>query len=120
MNADWDEARLLAYIADGIEESQTLEYKGADSLGRPNSLKDEITKDVSAMANAAGGVLIYGMSEYREPDKKHLPEKLDAINRQEFSREWLEQVIGNIHPRISEVIISPVTLSSGPNHVAYN
>lgn len=119
MNTDWDEARLLAYIADGIEESQTLEYKAADSLGRTNNLKDEITKDVSAMANAAGGVLIYGIREYREPNKKHLPEKLDPINRQEFSREWLEQVIGNIQPRISEVIISPVTLSSAPNHAAY-
>jgi hypothetical protein len=115
----WDEQKVCEYILDGLEEGHTLEYKAAKSLGRSNREKDEITKDVSSMANASGGTIIYGVAEFHEPDKKHLPEKLDAIDRTAFSKEWLEHIIGNVQPRIPNVIIHSVTLSSGPNDVAY-
>ncbi|MBI4641109.1 MAG: hypothetical protein HY731_10470, partial [Candidatus Tectomicrobia bacterium] len=51
------------------------------------------------------GTIIYGVKEYLAPDKKHLPEKLDGIDRTQFSKEWLEQVInGNIEPPDEEQI----------------
>jgi hypothetical protein len=43
---------LERLIADQIEESGILEYKAARSLGRNNDAKEEVTKDVSAFANA--------------------------------------------------------------------
>ena len=49
---DWDEKALERYIANEIEESTRLDYKAAGALARDK--KDEITKDVSAMANADG------------------------------------------------------------------
>lgn len=119
MAVEWNEAALQQYIDGGIEESSYLEYKAADALERTEGKRKEITKDVSAMANAAGGTVIYGIKEYDDPDKKHLPEAITPINRTQFSKEWLEQVINNIRPRISNVLIHPVSLSSGPNNVAY-
>lgn len=116
---NWNEEKLNEYILDGIEEGHTLEFKAAKSLTRSNKERDEITKDVSAMANASGGTIIYGIAEFKEEDKKHLPERLDPIDRAEFSKEWLEHIVGNIQPRITNLLIHPVSLSSGPNDVAY-
>jgi len=42
------------------------------------------------MANSAGGIIIYGIKEYDEADKRHLPEKIDPIQQNVFSKEWLE------------------------------
>jgi hypothetical protein len=115
----WNEATLQQYIDDQTEESLTLDYKAADALEKTDGKKKEITKDVSAMANSAGGIIIYGIREYNDPNKKHLPEMITPIDRKQFSKEWLEQVINNIRPRINDLIIHPVSLSSGPDDVAY-
>lgn len=119
MTKIWDEVEIQQYINNLVEESSALEYKAADSLGRSDGKKTEVTKDVSAMANAAGGIIIYGLREYNDPTKKHLAERLDAVDRTQFSKEWLEQVINNIRPHITGVVIHPVNLSSGVNDVAY-
>ena len=119
MTTDWNEAALQQYIDDETEESLTLDYKAADALEKTDKKKREITKDVSAMANSAGGIIIYGISEYKDPDKKHLPESLSPINRRDFSKEWLEQIINNIRPHIDGLVIHPVPLNSGPDDVAY-
>jgi Schlafen, AlbA_2 len=66
----WDEARLRSYIDNFIEESLVLDYKAANSLGQSDRKKMEVTKDVSAMANSAGGTIIYGLKECAEPEKK--------------------------------------------------
>jgi predicted HTH transcriptional regulator len=65
----WDEAKLQSYIGNSIEESLTLDYKAADALASSDGKKKEITKDVSAMANSAGGLIIYGISEFTDPAK---------------------------------------------------
>jgi predicted HTH transcriptional regulator len=108
MNTQWNQAKLQQYIDDATEESLTLEYKAATSLSRTDKYKTEITKDVSSMANSAGGIIIYGLKEFNDDDKKHLPEKIDPINRREFSKEWLEQNINNIRPHIDGIIITPI------------
>lgn len=119
MSEIWDQARLERYITEGIEESLTLDYKAAASLDKSDKKKIEITKDVSAMANSAGGILIYGIAEFQDKAHEHLPEKLDPVDRTAFSKEWLEHIIGNIQPRIDGVIIHPVSINSAPNHVIY-
>lgn len=115
----WNEVRLNQMIQDEIEESLNLDYKAAGSLEKSDKKRIEITKDVSAMSNSAGGTIIYGISEFQSKDKKHLPEKLDPIDRKQFPKEWLEQVIGGVQPRIPDVIIHPVQLSTQRDHVAY-
>lgn len=113
------EADLLRYITDGDEESLTLDYKAAGALAKTDGKKTEITKDVSAMANAAGGRIIYGIRECSDPSLRHRPEALAPVDRREISKEWLDQVIGSVRPRIDGVVITPVPLSYEEYHVAY-
>lgn len=114
MKRSWDQNRIQELIDDQIEESLTLEYKGKNALGKDSQKKEKITKAVSAIANSAGGTIIFGIRE-----KGHLPEAIEPINRQAFSREWLEQVVGNIKPRIDNLPIYPVTLDTDLNDVVY-
>lgn len=107
-------------IAEGLEESLTLDYKRADSLaGKDDKKKIEITKDVSSFANSAGGIIIYGVAEYKEEVRRHLPERLDPIKRTDVSKEWLDQIIQSIQPRIDGLTIHPVTISVADNTVCY-
>jgi hypothetical protein len=109
--SEWTKQRLEQMISDGIEENLSLDYKGADSLAKTDLRRTEITKDVSSFANSSGGVLIYGIAEFNDPAKRHLPERLDPLLRTEFSKESLDQVIQMVRPRIEGVVIHPVPIS---------
>jgi hypothetical protein len=117
--SEWNKQRLDQMIADGVEESLSLDYKRADSLAKTDGKKAEVTKDVSAFANSTGGVLIYGVAEFGDDAKRHLPERLDPIPRAEISKEWLDQVIQTIQPQIEGLVIHPVTISEQDNTVCY-
>jgi hypothetical protein len=120
MEKRWDQTVIQHYIDNEIEEGTSLDYKEARALGKSQGKKKEIAKDVSAMANTAGGIIIYGVSEYQEKDKKHLPERIDPVDRTQFSKEWLDQVIThNIQPRIEGLTIHPVDMDTTLNHVVY-
>lgn len=116
---------LNALIINKVEENYNLEYKSADALlhiGYKNNKKDgasELIKDASAMANAAGGIIIYGIKEFDDAERKHLPEKITPIKRIEFSKERIEQLInGNIMPKIEGLLIHPIELANS-DEVAY-
>jgi hypothetical protein len=119
MARNWTEARLQNFITSEIEESLTLEYKSAEALDRNETKKKEITKDVSAMANSAGGVLIYGIAEFSQAERRHLPERITPVDRRQYPREWVEQIIQAIRPRIDGIVIHSINLSSGESDVAY-
>jgi hypothetical protein len=119
MEEQWTKNRLEQMIQDGVEESLTLEYKAAGSLRKTDDKRKEMTKDVSAMANSAGGTIIYGIKECHGKDKQHLPEKIDPISRVDYPREWIEHVLSNIHPRIADLIIHPVPIDSDSRDVVY-
>jgi hypothetical protein len=108
----WNLDRLEQLIRDKVEENLSLEYKSAEALGKSDGKKAEIVRDVSAFANSSGGVLIYGISEFQQRELRHRPEKIDPINRQEYSKEWLEQIIQSIQPRIDGIVIEPVDVDS--------
>lgn len=117
MSEVWDQAHIEQYIADRIEESLTLDYKAAGSLTKTSEKKQEITKDVSAMANSAGGIIIYGIRE--DATNRHLPGVIEPIDRTHISKEWLEQIISNIRPKIDGVVIYPVPIDNTTNLVVY-
>lgn len=117
---DWNESKLNEYITNKIEENQHLEYKSAKALDRSDKKKTEISIAVSSMANADGGIIIYGMKEYDESDKRHKPEKIEPIDRQLYPKEWLEQIINsNIYPTIHDLIIHPINIGSSLNDIIY-
>lgn len=117
MAEEWDRSKLQSLIDDGIEERQDLEYKAAAALQKTDEKKREISKDVSAMANASGGTIIYGVAESQQ--HKSVPATLDAVRRSDCSADWLSQVInGTIEPRITGVRICTVELDDSES-VAY-
>lgn len=100
---------LNQLILNKVEENLNLDYKAAGALNKQNNKTTEISKDVSALANSDGGIIIYGIKEGEV--NKHLPEKIDPINRKQFSKEWLEQIIQDkIRPRMSDFIIHPIDI----------
>lgn len=104
---------LQNLIANQVEENLHLDYKAADSLLNTDGKKKEISKDVSAFANSDGGIIIYGIKEFADPTKKHLPESIDPIDRNKITKEWLEQVINsNISPRLDRLKIIPIPIDS--------
>lgn len=117
----WNLEKIENLIASGIEENLNLDYKSADALGKSDGKKAEISKDVSAFANSAGGIIIYGINEFNEAEKKHLPEKINPVDRLVITKEWLEQVINsNISPKISGIMIHPITIGkTEDNNVVY-
>lgn len=117
--SEWTKQRLDQMIADSVEENLSLDYKRADSLAKTDGKKAEVTKDVSSFANSSGGVLIYGVAEFEDELRKHLPERLAPVQRSEISKEWLDQIIQTIQPRIEGVVIHPVTISETDNTVCY-
>jgi hypothetical protein len=120
MLLNFTEAELTQMILSQVEENLHLDYKGAGSLALTDGKKKEIAKDISAFANSDGGIVIYGIREFDDDLRRHLPERLDPIDRNNISKEWLEQVINsNIQPKIENLTIHPITLSSSINHVVY-
>lgn len=117
----WTLQKIEQYIVDGIEENIHLDYKGAGSISKVKDKKKEISKDVSAFANSDGGVIIYGVREFDEVGKTHLPEKIDPVDANEFSKEWLEQIINStISPTILNVLITPIQVGiKEDNQVIY-
>lgn len=108
---EWTLEKIKQLISNQVQEHLHLEYKAADALAKTDSKKAEITKDISAMANSDGGIIVYGVKEFREKNKEHLPENIDPVNQVEYSKEWIEQIIKTIRPRIEGIIITPVSVS---------
>jgi len=114
----WNQQKLEEFIINKVEENLNLDYKASGSLQRNDKKANEISKDVSAFANSDGGIIIYGIKE--DSGNKHLPESLDPINRNEISKEWLEQIIqSRIRPRIENIEIHPVPINGSSDLVVY-
>lgn len=111
---EWDATDLALLVSNQVQEGLQLDYKRSDALAPSEGCKKELSKDVSAFANSAGGRIIYGISE-----TGHLPTAIDqGSDPSNITREWLEQVINSrIQPRVSGIKIKPIPLTSG--HVAY-
>lgn len=119
MGREWTSEKLQSYIDNGVQEDLHLDYKAADALAKTDGKKREIHKDVSAMANSAGGTIIYGISEFNEPERKHLPECFDPVDQTVFTKESLEQIINGIQPRIQNIVITPVPIEPDSNNVIF-
>ena len=106
----WDIADLQELIADQVQESLTLDYKASTALVKTEAYRAELSKDVSAFANSAGGRIVFGITE-----DNHLPAAIDAgVDPTVITREWIEQVINsNIQPRVQGITIKQIDVGQG-------
>ena len=114
---EWDVGDIDRLVNAAIQERVDLEYKSSAALKNTPGNKKEMSKDVSAMANASGGLIVYGVLE----DKNHCPTNRDeGVDPKITSKEWIEDLLwSNITPKIDGVVIHPIHFSSPPLRVGY-
>ena len=118
MSQEWNFKRLQNIVAEQEQERFNQEFKGCDELRwKPatDKIKDhvvnELSRDVSAMTNSAGGTIFYGIDEDKST---HIAKQLDPnpfSPTDPCNPEWLDQVIrSNIEPapdfRIERVFVN--------------
>lgn len=97
-------------VADKLAESDDLDWKQAlPSFARTPGVWNEFAKDVAAMANTRGGLLVYGVSDQIEL----VGVDLAAVDK----KQMLSAVRNGIHPFVSGVdfIELPAPGSNGPD-----
>lgn len=108
-------ADLQSLIDSSIEESTVLEYKSSFAKQKP-TWREELAKDVSALANSNGGTIIYGIREKDGENGRSVPEKFTPISNKDMSKDQLSQLLSsNIQPIIEglEITYIPYDESSG-------
>lgn len=101
-------ADLQSLIDNEIEESTELEYKSSFAMENPK-WKEELAKDVSAMANANGGIIIYGIREKEGGNGHSVPSEVLPISYKDMSKDKLSQLLSsNIRPIVENVEITVV------------
>jgi Divergent AAA domain. len=110
-----DKKDIEDLILNEVPEGRNLDYKQDLLLGKDED-KKEFLADVSSFANAAGGDLIYGISEKREDGKATgIPESPDGlsingqpINAEEEIKKMEYLIRDGIEPRINSYQIKPI------------
>lgn len=112
---NYDMEFIQSLITNGVEESINIDFKAGEALSKIDAKKKELSKDVSAFANSNGGIIIYGLNE-----KNHKADSFSFIDGNEFTKEWLEQVISStIQRNIPGLKIFPVRNQGNINETIY-
>ncbi|SFL69241.1 AlbA family DNA-binding domain-containing protein [Streptomyces pini] len=97
---------ITAAVAGKLEENDDLDWKQAlPSFARTPGVWNEFAKDIAAMANTRGGLLIYGVSDQIEL----VGVDLKVVNEQQM----LNTVRTGIQPYVSGVDIIPLSDPDG-------
>jgi len=113
----WTKGDLDELIKAERAESLTLDYKKSGALSKNPEARAELAKDVSALANSAGGTLVYGMTE-----KNRIATGFDeGVDTREISVEWIQNVVyGKVEPRIEGLDVHPYPIAKKRvGYVAY-
>lgn len=112
---EYDQADIESLINLEVEESIHLDFKASGSLQKSDGKKTEIGKDVSAFANSDGGVIVYGITE-----ADHKASEMSFIDGDEFTKEWLEQIINSkIQRRVPNILIFPIRFENDIKRSVY-
>lgn len=104
-----NEADLQRLIDAGVSEYLHLELKAGDALTTSVDDRRELSKDVSALANADGGQIIYGLDE-----NKNGPIQWWPVQDAKVTVEWIENVIHQlVRPKIEGIRVRSVQRTSG-------
>jgi hypothetical protein len=104
---NWDATRIATIINAQATEGQTLEFK-SELPDRSDRGRAEFLKDVSALANASGGAILFGVVE-----EKGAAESLAGLRLDDPDAEVrrLSQILeSGIEPRIAGIKLAPISL----------
>ena len=91
----------------GTPESEWLEFKGEIYDLRSEKYCHELAKDVAAMANAGGGLIVLGVATRR--DDEHHPEVADAVRifnlRLANTEQYMAIINARIYPRLTATAV---------------
>ncbi len=119
---EWDESDLDLVVRADQKENTTIDYKASDALrfkdkraakgygtvGEKHRM--DLAADVASMANAEGGLIIYGIAERDGGYPDHVD---DGIPLADVVADTIERVIlSNINPRVEGFFIKPIELKS--------
>jgi hypothetical protein len=118
-----NEEDLERIVKAGEKENVSIDYKASEALNFDDKKqlktgdhtlgakhREELIRDVTALANAEGGRIIYGIKERTGGYPKCVDDGYDAGKT---NADRIEQIlITNIHPRIEGFSIMPVELKS--------
>jgi len=128
---DWNEVDLDLVVKAGQKENTGIDYKAAAALNFRDSKpltkrngtlgdkhREDLIRDVAAMANAEGGLIIYGIAERNRGYPKQVD---DGIDLKVVDADTIERIIlSNINPRVEDFFIKPIELKSkGKGGYAY-
>ena len=103
---------LERLVADRVSEGRTRDYKRDLELAS-DAHKKEVARDVSSLANAAGGYLVYGVEEERDADGKNTgtPARILGVSCPNFDQTKLryESIVSDyIDPRVQGIDIRAI------------
>ncbi len=107
-----ERADLEALVADQRSEGRSLDYKRDLNLAKDED-KRELARDVSSLANAAGGDLIYGVEDAKDGDGKNLgyPKAVLGVECPNFdvTKQRIEAILrDNVDPRVPGIAVRAV------------
>src|SRR4051812_3109173 len=76
--SEWTSADVERLVAHQVDEGQRLDYKRELHLSS-RAEKAEAAKDVSGMANAIGGWILYGVAEETLTDRRVVPRRVEPL-----------------------------------------
>ncbi|MFS2049032.1 helix-turn-helix domain-containing protein [Variovorax sp. Varisp41] len=107
-------ARDVQHLIDSrAQESLYMDFKRGEALGRQNDRRTELIKDVTGLANADGGKLLYGITEERV-DGIPVATGLAPVVDNSLDKDWLSTTIrDNTSPRFHDFDIEEIAVEGG-------
>jgi len=100
---------LNSLVSNGVRETVALEYK-SEMYGRTQSDVKEMVRDVVALANAEGGIIIIGMTEDDEGTAKAIKPIADAEMQAD---RLVASCLSNVSERIPGLRAVPIQVPNG-------
>ncbi|WP_334033692.1 ATP-binding protein [Burkholderia gladioli] len=94
---EYTEELLSELVSTSASESESLEFKQELPRTKTPEDKAEFVKDVVGMANAAGGIILYGVAEVKSSASKILPITTEPFDH--AARRLQETLTSNVEPK---------------------
>jgi hypothetical protein len=120
---EWDESDLERIVMSDQKETTTLDYKNSAALSFKDQTRltggrgtlgekhhQDLIRDVASMANAEGGLIIYGIAERAGGYPDYIDNGADPTT---VSADQIEQIIlRNINPKVEGFFVHRIDLTS--------